>query len=54
MEDLGGARVHCETAGNAHFYAANELECFEQIKTLIDYIPRDNTEKAAKSLLVSR
>jgi acetyl-CoA carboxylase carboxyltransferase component len=48
MEELGGARVHCETAGNAHFYALSELECFEQIKTLIGLIPRNNTDKAVK------
>jgi acetyl-CoA carboxylase carboxyltransferase component len=48
MEDLGGAQVHCEISGNAHFYAKNEQECFEQIKKLIEYIPRNNTEKAAK------
>jgi acetyl-CoA carboxylase carboxyltransferase component len=48
MEELGGARVHCEISGNAHFYAKSEQECFEQIKKLIEYIPRNNTEKAAK------
>lgn len=48
MENLGGARVHCEIAGNAHFYATSEAECFKQIKTLISYIPRNNKEKAAK------
>lgn len=48
MEDLGGARVHCEIAGNAHFYAISEAECFKQIKTLISYIPRNNKEKAVK------
>jgi methylmalonyl-CoA decarboxylase subunit alpha len=48
MEELGGARVHCEIAGNAHFYAKSEVECFEQIKTLISYIPRHNEEKAPK------
>ncbi len=48
MEELGGARVHCEIAGNAHFYAKSEVECFEQIKTLISYIPRHNAEKAPK------
>lgn len=48
MEDLGGARVHCEIAGNAHFYATSEAECFKQIKTLISYIPRNNKEKAQK------
>ena len=34
MEDLGGARVHTEITGNAHFFAESELECFEQIKKL--------------------
>ncbi|MGF7140841.1 acyl-CoA carboxylase subunit beta [Roseimarinus sediminis] len=46
MEELGGARVHCEIAGNAHFYAKTEVECFEQIKKLIELIPRNNTDKA--------
>lgn len=48
MEELGGARVHCEIAGNAHFYAKTEVECFEQIKKLIAYIPHNNKEKAKK------
>ncbi len=46
MEELGGARVHAEITGNAHFYATTEQECFEQIKTLISYIPRSNSKKA--------
>ncbi len=45
MEDLGGAKVHSETTGNAHFYAESELECFAQIKRLISYIPWNNTKK---------
>jgi acetyl-CoA carboxylase carboxyltransferase component len=49
MEELGGARVHCEIAGNAHFFAKSEAECFEQIKTLISYIPRNNSEKPMKT-----
>jgi len=49
MEELGGARVHCETTGNAHFYAKSEQECFEQIKKLIELIPRSNTDKAKKA-----
>jgi len=32
QEDLGGARVHAEITGNAHFYALSELQCMEQIK----------------------
>ncbi len=46
MEELGGARVHAELTGNAHFFATSELECFEQIKKLISFIPRNNGTKA--------
>ena len=46
MEELGGARVHSEITGNAHFYALNELECFEQIKRLVSFIPWNNAKKA--------
>ena len=46
QEDLGGARVHAEITGNAHFFAKTEQECFEQIKKLIRLIPRNNTERA--------
>jgi methylmalonyl-CoA decarboxylase subunit alpha len=46
MEELGGARVHAELTGNAHFFATSELECFEQIKKLISYIPRNNGTRA--------
>lgn len=47
QEDLGGARVHAEITGNAHFYALSEMECFEQIKTLISLIPHNNEQRAA-------
>lgn len=46
MEDLGGARVHSEVTGNAHFFARSEEECFEQIKRLITFIPWNNSRKA--------
>lgn len=46
MEELGGARVQCEVAGNAHFFAESEQECFDQIKNLISYIPWNNDKKA--------
>lgn len=45
MESLGGARVHCETTGNAHFFADSEEHCFNQIKELLSYIPSHNEEK---------
>ena len=46
MEDLGGARVHAEITGNAHFFAESEQECFDQIKQLITFIPWNNQKKA--------
>ena len=46
MEDLGGARVHSEITGNAHFFSLTETECFEQIKKLISFIPWNNVNKA--------
>ena len=47
MEDLGGARVQAETAGNAHFFSNSELECFEQIRKLVSLLPDNNRAKAA-------
>lgn len=47
QEDLGGARVHAEITGNAHFFAESEKECFAQIKELLGYIPSNNKGKAA-------
>jgi len=46
MEDLGGAAVHSEITGNAHFFATSENECFDQIKKLMSFIPWNNTKKA--------
>lgn len=48
MEELGGARVHSEISGNAHFFAESEQECFEQIKKLVSFIPWNNSKKAEK------
>ncbi|MCL1973678.1 MAG: acyl-CoA carboxylase subunit beta [Bacteroidetes bacterium] len=45
MESLGGARVHSEITGNAHFFAKTETDCFAQIKALLSYIPANNDEK---------
>ena len=47
QEDLGGARVHAEITGNAHFFASDEKECFDMIKRLLALIPKNNMERAA-------
>ena len=46
MEDLGGARVHAEITGNAHFFAMSEQDCFAQVRRLLDFIPWNNSEPA--------
>ena len=44
FEDLGGALVHSQTSGVAHFMAGNEEECIETIKRLLSYLPSNNME----------
>ncbi len=48
MEELGGARIHSEMTGNAHFYAQSEQECFGQIRKLLSVIPHNNTHAAER------
>lgn len=38
-EDLGGAAIHSQKSGVAHFRAENEKSCYEQVRKLLDYIP---------------
>ena len=44
-EDLGGASVHSTKSGVAHFTAANEIDCINQLKKLMSYIPENCEEK---------
>ncbi len=48
QEDLGGARVHSEISGNAHFFAESEEECFKQIRKLLSLIPSNNKISSIK------
>ncbi len=43
-EDLGGAMTHNSRSGVAHFAANDEQESFEQIRTLLSFIPANNME----------
>ena len=40
-EELGGAQVHNETSGVAHFLATHEEECFAQVKRLLSFLPQN-------------
>ena len=44
FEELGGAMVHNEKSGVAHFAAESEVECIELIKNLLSFIPNNNLE----------
>jgi len=44
-EELGGASTHSTKSGVAHKTSANDIECLEDIKKLLSYLPQNNTEK---------
>jgi propionyl-CoA carboxylase beta chain len=45
-EELGGAHTHASRSGVTHFACANEVECIEQIKKLLSYVPQNCEEDA--------
>ncbi len=45
-EELGGAWVHAEQSGVAHFIAANDILCLRDVRRLINYLPSNNTQMA--------
>jgi len=45
-DELGGAHTHASKSGVSHFTAANEIECIDNIKNLIKYIPQNCEEDA--------
>ncbi len=44
FETLGGALVHNQKSGNAHFIAASDEAALELVKILLSYIPSNNME----------
>jgi propionyl-CoA carboxylase beta chain len=45
-EELGGAHTHASKSGVTHFACANEVECIENIKQLLSYMPQNCEEDA--------
>jgi acetyl-CoA carboxylase carboxyltransferase component len=39
IEDLGGAKVHSEITGQAHFVTETDAECIDTIRRLLGYLP---------------
>jgi len=44
FEELGGAQVHNTSSGVAHFSAEDEDECLMMIRTLMNFLPQNNTQ----------
>ena len=44
-EELGGASTHSAKSGVAHKTSANDVECLEDVKILLSYLPQSNREK---------
>jgi propionyl-CoA carboxylase beta chain len=44
-EELGGASTHSVKSGVAHKTSPNDIECLEDIKKLLSYLPQSNREK---------
>src|SRR5947209_7613880 len=45
FDELGGAMSHAKNSGVAHFVAKNEYQCMDYVKTLLSFIPQNNTEE---------
>ncbi len=45
-EELGGASTHSTKSGVTHFACANEVECINNIKQLLSYMPQNCEENA--------
>lgn len=45
-EELGGAHTHSSKSGVTHFACANELECIQNIKNMLSYMPQNCEELA--------
>ncbi len=44
LEGLGGARIHNEVSGVAHFLASSEAQAIETARRLLAYLPANNLE----------
>ena len=52
-EELGGASVHSSKSGVAHFTAANEVVCIQNLRRLLSYVPQNCEEKAPGLLYIA-
>src|SRR6187551_1607303 len=48
-EELGGTSTHSTKSGVTHFACANEVECINQIKTLLSFLPQNCEDDAPRT-----
>lgn len=51
-EELGGARVHGNTSGVAHFVSPSEEECLRLVREVLGYLPSNNEEAPPRAPVV--
>jgi propionyl-CoA carboxylase beta chain len=44
LEELGGARTHNTTSGNAHYLGSDEQDAINYVKALLSYLPSNNLD----------
>ncbi len=47
-EELGGASTHGSKSGVSHITSSNDVECLEDLKSLLSYMPQNNQETTQK------
>ena len=47
-EELGGASTHSTKSGVTHVTSSNDIQCLEDVKTLLSYLPQSNKETTKK------
>lgn len=48
-EDLGGAKMHTQISGNAHFSAPDEPTVLQEVRRLLSFLPQNQAEQAPRS-----
>lgn len=48
LEELGGARVHCQVTGVADFRMKSEQDCMDGIRKLLSYLPQNREVRPAR------
>ena len=46
FDDLGGAQIHGEKSGVAHFVMPNDILCLREVRQLINHLPSNNRQTA--------